>query len=392
MAVRTGLREQGAIVGIGELPARAEPDGASPIALMSRAGEEAVRDAGLAMEEVDGLLVAPPFDYIGTLMLPGFLADALGLTVRYAGVVDLGGASACGMVWRAVSAIQAGLCRAVLCLTGDVQDPRRFYQYNIPLDPSDAEFVHPYGPMFTNSWFALMAQRHMHDYGTTPAQLAKIAVDQRRSALLNPSALYHDRPLTVEDVLNSRLVSDPLHLLEIVRPCTYASAVLVVGRDLAPRCPHPPVWLLGAGEVVMPTPLTLRRPLTETPVVESASQAFAMAGLGPREVDLVSVYDCYTINVLMTLEDAGFCEKGRGGPFVEEHDLSWAGDFPVNTHGGQLSYGQAGLAGGMTHITEAVRQLQGRAGPRQVKGCRVAFVNGTGGIIAKEVSLVLGVT
>jgi acetyl-CoA acetyltransferase len=130
--------------------------------------------------------------------------------------------------------------------------------------------------------------------------------------------------------------------------------------------------------------------ITTSPIVESAGKAFEMAGVEPKDVDLASVYDCYTITVLITLEDAGFCEKGRGGPYIDEHDLTYKGDLPVNTHGGQLSFGQPGLAGGTSHVTEAVRQLQGRAGERQVADCELAFVNGNGGILSEQASLVLG--
>ena len=131
--------------------------------------------------------------------------------------------------------------------------------------------------------------------------------------------------------------------------------------------------------------------ITASPIAEAAPKAFEVAGVAHEDIDLLSVYDCYTITVLVTLEDAGFCAKGKGGSFIEEHDFTWSGDLPLNTHGGQLSFGQPGLAGGMSHVTEAVRQLQHRAGERQVKDCELAFVNGNGGIMSEQVSLVLGV-
>jgi acetyl-CoA acetyltransferase len=167
--------------------------------------------------------------------------------------------------------------------------------------------------------------------------------------------------------------------------------VVVVSPEIAVRSPQTPVWLLGAGESSRGPGLTQYETLTTSPIAEAAPKAFEMAGVAHEDIDLVSVYDCYTITVVVTLEDAGFCPKGRGGPFVEEHDLTYGGDLPLNTHGGQLSFGQPGLAGGMSHVTEAARQLQGRARERQVKGCELAFVNGNGGIMSEEVSLVLGV-
>jgi acetyl-CoA acetyltransferase len=244
--------------------------------------------------------------------------------------------------------------------------------------------------MGVNSGYALIAQRHMYEYGTTSRQLAKIAVDQRANACANPDALFYEQPLTLDDVLSSPLIVDPLHLLEIVLPCTGGAALVVTAADRARDGAHPPVILLGAGEALSHNIVAYAPNITTSPIAVAAPKAFAMAGVTPRDIDLVSVYDCYTITVLVTLEDAGFCPKGRGGPFVEENDLTYRGNLPVNTHGGQLSFGQPGLAGGMSHVTEAVRQLQGRAGERQVPNCELAFVNGNGGIMSEEVSLVLG--
>jgi acetyl-CoA acetyltransferase len=186
------------------------------------------------------------------------------------------------------------------------------------------------------------------------------------------------------------MVVDPLHLLEIVRPCTGGAAFVVVSPDIAKKSQQMPVWLLGAGECNTGLTLSQRETLTTSTIVVSAPKAFEMAGVKHKDINLVSVYDCYTITVLITLEDAGFCPKGKGGPFVEEHDLTYKGDLPLNTHGGQLSFGQPGLAGGMSHVTEAVRQLQARAGERQVS-CELAFVNGNGGVMSEQTSLVLGV-
>ena len=169
------------------------------------------------------------------------------------------------------------------------------------------------------------------------------------------------------------------------------AALVVVAPELARDSPNPPIWLLGAGESSRGMMLSQMDSITTSPITEAAPKALAMAGVSHNDVDLISVYDCYTITVLVTLEDAGFCAKGKGGPFVEEHDFTWRGDMPLNTHGGQLSFGQPGLAGGMSHVTEAVRQLQQRAGDRQVADCEVAFVNGNGGIMSEQVSLVLAV-
>ncbi|MBI1885229.1 MAG: thiolase family protein [Chloroflexi bacterium] len=385
------LKHKAAITGVGELKPARGPEGKTALGVLAEVSRLAMLDAGLTPRDIDGLLVGPPMAETGQ-MWPSILAEYLQLRPDYANVVDLGGASACGMVWRAAAAIDAGLCRTVLCVSGDVFDVESFYQPRggRPARLPWREFESPFGPMGVNSGYALIAMRHMYEYGTTARQLAKVAADQRTNANANPDALFGDRPLTVDDVLNSPLVCDPLHLYEIVLPCTGGAAFVVTAPEQARESPQPPVWLLGAGEHASHMLIAQAPSLTTSPIAVSAAKAFEMAGVGPKDVDLVSVYDCYTVTVVVTLEDAGFCPKGRGGPFVEEHDLTYKGDLPLNTHGGQLSFGQPGLAGGASHVTEAVRQLQGRAGDRQVRNCEMAFVNGNGGIMSEEVSLVLG--
>ncbi len=387
------LKRAAAITGIGELKPSRSPDGRSTLGIWAEVSRLAMLDAGLGPGEVDGLLIGPPITDTAA-MWPAHLGEYLGIHPSYEDVVDLGGASAAGMVWRAAAAIDAGLCNSVLCVTGEASDVEMFYAprarrpgQQIPY----REFEAPYGPMGVNSGYALIAMRHMHEYGTTSRQLAKIAVDQRTNACANPDALFYGKPLTIDDVLASPLVVDPLHLLEIVRPCTGGAAVIVGSPKIAQKSPHPPVWLLGAGESSTGMMLSQYETITTSPISASAPRALEMAGVRHGDIDLISVYDCYTITVLVTLEDAGFCPKGKGGAFVEEHDFTYHGDMPLNTHGGQLSFGQPGLAGGMSHVTEAVRQIQGRVGERQVPDCELAFVNGNGGIMSEQVSLVLGV-
>jgi acetyl-CoA acetyltransferase len=387
------LKRAAAITGIGEMRPRRSPDGLSTLGIWVDVSREAILDSGLSLNEIDGVLVGPPITEM-VAMWPAHLGEYLGIHPKYEDVVDLGGASAAGMAWRAAAAIQAGLCSAVLCVAGEASDVETFYAprarrptQQLPI----REFEAPYGPMGVNSGYALIAQRHMHEYGTTSRQLAKIAADQRTNACANPDALFYGKPLAVDDVLASPMVVDPLHLLEIVRPCTGGAAFVVASPEIARRSAQTPVWLLGAGECNTGLTLSQYDTVTTSPIAVSAPKAFEMAGVAHKDIDLVSVYDCYTITVLITLEDAGFCLKGKGGPFVEEHDLTYRGDLPLNTHGGQLSFGQPGLAGGMSHVTEAVRQLQRRAGDRQVANCELAFVNGNGGIMSEQASLVLGV-
>ncbi len=385
------LKGKAAIIGVGEIKPTATPEGKTSLGIMAEVAKLAIEDAGLRPQDIDGLLLCPPMLETGTIW-PSIVGEYLQLRLTHGDVVDLGGASACGTIWRAAAAIDAGLCNTVLCLTGEATDVEGFYtpRGGRPSTLPWREFDVPYGPMGANSGYALIAQRHMHEYGTTSAQLAKVAVDQRTNACSNPDALFHDKPITVEDVLNSAMIVDPLHLLEIVMPCTGGAAVVVTAAKRAKDGAHPPVYLLGAGEAVSHSLAAYSPNLTTSPIAVSAPRAFEMAGVTPADVDLVSVYDCYTITVVVTLEDAGFCEKGQGGTFVEANDLTYRGNLPLNTHGGQLSFGQAGLAGGMSHVTEAVRQLTERAGERQVADCGMAFVNGNGGIMSEEVSLVLG--
>jgi acetyl-CoA C-acetyltransferase len=380
------LKGAAAIIGIGELKPGKEPaPDATALGMMSDAAAEAIADAGLEKKDIDGLLCGMAFADPG-MLYPASVAEVMGINPRMLNQVDIGGATPAGMVWRAAASIQAGMCNAVLCVTGDLN---KISEQRPPVISVQREFEAPYGNIGANCGYAMIANRHMYEYGTTPAQMAKVAVDQRRNALKNPLATFNDRPLTIDDVLNSRMIVDPLHLYEIVSPCSGGSAVVVASADVARRAKHPPVWLLGAGEYSNHATITYAPSLTDSPVKFAAEAAFKMAGVAHKDIDLVCPYDCYTITVIVTLEDAGFCKKGQGGPFVAEHDLSYAGDFPCNTHGGQLSFGQPGLAGGMSHVTEAARQLMGRGGERQVRDARLAYVNGNGGIMSEQASLIL---
>ncbi len=380
------LKGSAAVIGIGELkPTKDAPPDATALGLMSDAAAEAIADAGLETRDIDGFLCGMAFADAG-LLYPASVAEVMGISPRMLNQVDIGGASPAGMVWRAAAAINAGMCNAVLCVVGDLN---KFGDQKPPVISVQREFEAPYGNIGANCGYAMIAQRHMYEYGTTPQQMAKVAVDQRKNAVKNPLATFNDREITIDDVLGSRMIVDPLHLYEIVSPCSGGSAVVVASPEVARRAKHPPVWLLGAGEYSNHATITYAPSLTDSPVRFAADAAFKMAGVAREDMDLVCPYDCYTITVIVTLEDAGFCKKGQGGAFVWEHDLSYAGDFPCNTHGGQLSFGQPGLGGGMSHVTEAVRQLMGRGGARQVKDAHLAYVNGNGGIMSEQASLIL---
>jgi acetyl-CoA acetyltransferase len=214
-------------------------------------------------------------------------------------------------------------------------------------------------------------------------------VHERENAARNPLAIFGDKPISIRDVLDSRLVADPIHLLELVMPCFGGGACVVQRLDDAKRGPRRPAILSGFGEHLTHKTVTYMPDLLDTPIRIAADRAFRMAGTTREAVDVAAIYDCYTITVLLTIEDAGFCKKGQGGDFVEDHDLRYSGDWPLNTHGGQLGMGQAGMSGGLSHALEAVRQLQGRAEGRQLPRCELAYVNGTGGLMAEQVALIL---
>ncbi len=383
-------RRHAIITGISELAPIKNSTGQKTLALLTEAARLAIADAGLRKEQIDALLVTPPSED-SAFMWPAQVAEYTQIRPFFLNMVELGGASAVSAVSRAALLVEAGLAKNCLCLSGGVWDSQVFNTLQgkkAVMSQAEIDFELPYLPLGFNTGYALIARRHMHLFGTTPEQMAKVAVDQRKSALHNPLALFNKAPLTIEEVLQSQLITDPLHLLEIVRPCSGAAAVIVSGERAA--SPHDSVSILGWGEASSHNSIVYSEEITISPVVESSRRAFAMAGCGPADIDLLSLYDCYPITVLITLEDAGFCAKGEGGLFVTRHDLSYQGDMPCNTHGGQLSMGQASFAGGMSHVIEAVRQLRGEAGERQTARNNLAFVNGNGGVMSTESSLVLG--
>ena len=229
-----------------------------------------------------------------------------------------------------------------------------------------------------NGGYGLIKQRHMFEYGTTQEQFAKVSVDERFNALKNPNAIWKDQPITIDDVLDSRMINAPLHLLECVMPCSGVGAVIVTSAERARALPNPPVYLLGmGGPATRHDTIWQEDDVTTTPVVLSAQNSLQMAQVNNRDIEFAEFYDCYTILVMATIEDAGFCAKGEGGPFYEDTDTTYQGSFPINTDGGQIAAGQpGGGGGGFRHIIEATRQIMGRAGERQVERKDLCMVNG----------------
>jgi acetyl-CoA acetyltransferase len=396
-----GLKGEAAIVGYVEW--KPERRGSRPpeftIEQWARLTRGALDDAGIPAEQVNGLVTSGIQE--SSMFVPATVSEYLGIPVDFAEYVDLGGATCAGMIWRAAAAIELGIADVVVCAAPSSPVPRSpvgpppsrgfrmFGASSNNYGSPQAEFDIPYGNVAQNAPYAQIAQRYAYEFGYDPRALAKIAVDQRTNACANPPAIFYGQPITIDDVLNSAMIADPLHILEIVMPVAGGAAVVVANADMARSSRHRPVWVKGFGErLAFKTP-TYAEDLLWAPLAAAARTAFAMSGLTPGDMDMASIYDCYTITVLMLLEASGFCDKGKGIQFINSHDLTYRGDFPLNTHGGQLSFGQAGLAGGMSHVCDAARQLMGRAGAAQVASCNRAYVAGNGGILSEQVALVL---
>lgn len=386
-----------AIVGAAEYPARRFSEAPTATSLEQAADLAllALADAGLGLDAVDGLSVRGI--YVTDQFVPATVAEYLGVEIGYGEAPDLGGAAAAGMIWRAAAAIERGLASVVVCIYPGNYPPlppgaslsRSFGASSYLPGSPQAEFEIPYGHFGQNIPYAFIAQRYAHTYGYDPAALARLVVHQRRNANANPDAIFFRESLTEADVLASRMIADPLRMLEIVRPVRGGVAVVVASPEVARRTRHRPVLVSGYGEGIAHKSPQFARDMLDPPLREAAATAFAMAGLRPEQMDGAQIYDCYTIAVLMALEAAGFCARGTGLEFLRSHDMTFAGDFPLNTNGGQLGFGQAGGAGGMTHVIEGYRQVAGRAGLRQIANCEAMFVSGNGGIMSEQVALVL---
>jgi acetyl-CoA acetyltransferase len=365
-----------AIAGVYEHPLRWAPDKTEWL-IMAESARGALADCGLALEDVDGLFSA------GMAMGPMgvvSLAEYLNLKPRYIDGTNIGGSSFVAHVNHAAAAIHAGLCEVALILYGSTAASSALAigtgMGGAARDAAGA-FVGPYG-MTTVGSYALVAQRHMHEYGTRPEQLAEIAVTMRRHASLNSDAKMR-KPITIDDVLESRVISEPLHLLDCCIISDGGGAVVVTSAARARDLAKPPVLLQGCGEAVCHREIGAPDLLTIA-ARQSADQAFGMSGLSRDDVDLCTVYDSFTITALVTLENLGFCKPGEGGAFVEGGRIGLGGALPVNPDGGGLSSNHPGMRG-IFLVIEAVRQLRSECEGRQVDGAQVACVHGTGGTL-----------
>mgnify|MGYP001627833739 CR=1 FL=1 len=379
-------RSKAALVGVASLKPRRKTDGESTLGMLAHVSAKAIADAGLEKDAIDGLLVGPQ---VGETPqhVPATVSEYLGLMPTMSNVVDLGGASGPGMIWRAAAAIEAGMCETVLCVLGNHRN------HEAPRSPNRnpiREFDVPFGASGANTAYALLMQAHMAEHGTTPEDFALIAHWARANAQLNPNAVFHGQPASVEEVLASPRIAAPLHLFEIVMPVAGAEAVVVTSAKRAKENGSRAVYLLGAGEKITHRAVSQAPNLTSGPLKPSMARAFAQSGTRVQDMSLLSLYDCYTIMVATTLEDSGICPPGGFGTFMREHRFGPGDDWPLNTHGGQLGYGQPDLAGGMTHVVEAVHQLRGSAAGRQITAPELALVTGNGATMSEAVALVLG--
>lgn len=365
-----------------------ELEGATCMSLHTEAGLGALEDAGLAVSDIDGLLCAYSFTE-PHLMLASVFAEYVGMEPAYASAVSMGGVTACMLVMQAAALVEAGYCRHVLVVTGDNRlSGMRGNAVQALAEVGNQQYEQPYG-MTIPAAYALVAQRYMSEFGVTSEQLAAIAVTMREHAALNPKA-HMKAPITVDDVMSSRFIATPLHLLDCCLISDGGAAVVVSAADAAANLKQPRIDVLGSGQGHTHEYIVAAPSLTDYGCKNSAADALGRAGLKQSDIDVVEIYDSFTITLLAELESMGFFERGEAGAAAAAGDLKIGGKLPCNTHGGLLSYGHSGAAGGMFHVVEAVEQLRGSAKGRQVDGAELAFVHGDGGILSAHCSIVLG--
>jgi acetyl-CoA acetyltransferase len=376
-----------ALAGVYEHPTRWAPDKTAS-RIMAESARGALEDCGLEPKDVDGLFAAGiEMGVMGVVQL----AEYLNLKPRYVDGTNIGGSSFVAHVRHAAGAIQAGLCEVALVLYGSTAASNAMAigtAGRAGSDPS-AAFVSPYG-LTTVGGYAMVARRHMHLYGTRSEQLAEIAVTTRRHASLNPAAKMRGE-ITVDDVLGSRVISDPLHLLDCCIISDGGGALVVTSLERARDLAKPPVVLLGSGEAVWHQELGAPDLLTIA-ASQSGAEAFRSAGVSHDAIDVCTIYDSFTITVLVTLENLGFCKAGEGGDFVSDGRIGLGGALPINPDGGGLSSNHPGMRG-IFLVIEAVKQLRGECGARQVEGAEVALAHGTGGLLStlhSGATLILG--
>ena len=382
MSRMNGLkRGSAAIVGVAESDIGQVADGFSVIDLMAQGVQRALEDCGLTLKDVDGVFSATSQSRLSVLSL----CEYLGIDPPFIGSTIVGGSSFEYHVAHAMNAIEQGLCNVAVIAYGSTQRSIGRKQASVrEINPYES----PFNPFMPSSAYAMAAARHMHPYGTTREQLAAVAVAAREWAQLNPVA-WDRKPLSIQDVLSARMVSYPFTVRDICLVTDGGGAVIVTSAERARSLRKKPAYVLGCGQSTTHSSISSMPDLTVTGAVASGKAAYKMAKLGPADVDAFELYDAFTLNTILFLEDLGVCKKGEGGPFVEGGRIGPKGSVPVNTNGGGLSYCHPGMYG-LFLLIEAVRQLRGECGARQVKDCEVAIAHGNGGVLSSQATVILG--
>lgn len=378
--IDAALRGSAAVVGVG-LAGIGNMAPFTGLELMSQAVMRALADCDLGLADVDGL-----FTVSGTASMPTVsAAEHLGIRPRYVGGTSMGGSNFVDGALHAMMALHLGLCDVALIAYGSNQ---RSAGGKLVTLSEPQPWEKDYKPAYPSSSYAMAAARHMHEFGTTREQLAEVAVAARRWAQLNPMAVRRE-PLTIADVLVSPMFAPPLTVRDSCLLTDGAAAAVMVRADRARSMRHKPVYMLGGAAAYSHRQIAQAKSLTTTVAAESAPRALAMARMGIDDIDVVQLYDAFTINTILFLEDIGFCPKGEGGRFVMDGAIAPGGRLPVNTNGGGLSCVHPGMYG-LFLIVESVEQLRGAAGERQIADAEVALVHGNGGVLSTEVTAIFG--
>jgi acetyl-CoA acetyltransferase len=370
-----------AVVGAAESDLGQVAPHTSPVDLMAQATRRALDDCGLKLSDIDGIFCAT-----GQVRLsPLALAEYLRLKPKYFDGTIIGGSSFMAHIAHAQCAIEAGLCEVALIAYGSTQ---RSVSRAAAGRPEYNYYETPYQPFLPASAYALAASRHMHEFGTTREQLAEVAVAARQWALMNPVA-WEKEPLTIEQVLKARMVSHPLTVRDCFLVTDGGGAIILTSAARAKTLKKKPVYVLGVGESIGHATISNMPNLTVTAAAESGPKAYKMAGIKPADVKMASLYDAFTITPILFLEDLGFCPKGEGGRFVSGGAIAPGGKLAMNTSGGGLSYNHPGMYG-LLVLIEAIRQVRGECGQRQVKGCDIALAHGNGGVLSSQCTVLFG--
>jgi acetyl-CoA acetyltransferase len=388
-AHHNSLRGKVAVIGIGLSPVGKVP-GKSPLWLAADAAKKALADAGIQKREIDGVLsshaMASPFHRFSVAF-----SEYFGIQPTFSNTLQVSGATAATMFNIGAAAIHGGLAKTMLVVAGDslLSGLTPELALRSLTESRDQQYEMPFGIPVANT-FAMTAHRHMREFGTTPEQLAEVAVTQRRHASRTAGA-QQTRPITVDDVLNSGMVTTPYHKLDCSLISDGGAAFVLTTAERAKTLGiETPIYILGGGECYTHEHIFLMPSLTSTGAIESSRRAYAMAGYGAKDMDVAGVYDCFTGTVIMMLEDLGFCPKGEGGRFVADGQMTYGGQIPSNTHGGLLSFAHSGIPGSLFHFHEVIAQLRGKCGERQVADANLGLVHSLGAGFATNATTIFG--